>query len=63
VQKLDESIEARLLEKEYEREHGDRRVFARGQEVAVSCLLAIALTAFCFLSVFVIRACWSTGPR
>lgn len=61
MQKLDESAEAKLLEKEYEREHSHRD-FGLAQEVVISCLLAIALMVFCFLSVIGMRACWDMGP-
>jgi mannitol-specific phosphotransferase system IIBC component len=62
VQKLDESAEAKLLEKECERKHGYRSSgFA--QEVVISCLLAVALMAICFLSAIVILACSGVGRQ
>jgi hypothetical protein len=61
MQKLDESAEAKLLEKEDEREHGHRD-FGLAREVVMSCLLAIALMISCFVSVIVMRACWEVRP-
>lgn len=61
MQKLDEAVVAKLLEKEHEKQYGPRR-YGVAREVGISCLLTIALMTLCFLSAIVLRAYWGTIP-
>ena len=60
MQKLDESAQAKLLEREHEKEHSHRD-FGIAREVVISCVLAIVLMALCFLTLILMRACWGMG--
>lgn len=62
MQKLDESVEAKLREKEYEKGHGHRCDYGVTKEIVLSCLLGLTLMIICFLSVMMIRSCWGAGP-
>ncbi|NIN68067.1 MAG: hypothetical protein GTO63_25845 [Anaerolineae bacterium] len=62
MQKLDEAVEAKLQEKEYEKEYGHPHHRGVLKGVVLSCLLAGTLMTICFLSVIVVRGCWGAGP-
>ncbi len=55
MQKLDETVQAKLQEKEYEKDHGHPLYHGALKGVILSCLLALALMTLCFLSVMLVR--------
>lgn len=55
MQKLDETVQAKLQEKEYEKKYGHPHYHGALKAIFLSCLPALVLMTLCFLSVVLLR--------